>query len=133
MGLLDRYARSEDKEERDLVYLTPYFVYANFELENEWTARMVAALNAELGFTFATRGVDLPTTSPNCLTNTMYNLLGAEKPALFYLLDTLCEETPILARTYYANSEDLVETETLKEYELINYDILAGEYYWPEK
>ncbi len=132
-GVLSAYATSSDKAERDLVQLTPYFIYANFEIESPFTEKEVAEINRSLGFNFPTRGVDLPTTTPNCLANTMYNVLKAEKPVLQYLLDVVCEESPILARKYYAEDDDINETTALREYELLNYDILSGEYYWPYK
>lgn len=128
-GILDEYAKSDDKEERDLAQLTPYFIYANFDIESLWTVRQAAALNKELGFTYPTKGVDLPTTTPNCLLNTMYNILGVEKPALFYLVDEVCEETPILTSKYFAGNTPEM-TEALLEYQLVNYDVLSGKHYW---
>lgn len=129
MGLLDKYAQSEDKPMQDLAHITPYFVYANFDLESPYTAQEVARMNAKQGFTFTTKGVDLPTTSPNCLLNTTYNMLNIEKPALFYLLDEVCTETPIFTRAF-AGSDGIKMTKALAEYELVNYDILYGEQYW---
>lgn len=128
-GLLDEYYTSDDKDERDLAQLTPYFIYANFDIESLWTARQAATLNKELGFTYPTKGVDLPTTTPNCLLNTMYNILGVEKPALFYLVDEVCEETPILMSKYFAGNTPEM-TEALLEYQLVNYDVLSGKHYW---
>lgn len=128
-GLLDEYYKSDEKEERDLAQLTPYFIYANFDIESLWTVKEAAAINKELGFTYPTKGVNLPTTTPNCLLNTMYNILGVEKPALFYLVDEVCEEAPILTSKYFAG--DVLEmTEALKEYQFVNYDVLAGKHYW---
>lgn len=135
-GVLDAYAKSDTKSERDLAQLTPYFVYANFEVKSPFTVQEVAEINQALGFDFPTRGVNLPTTTPNCLANTMYNVMQAEKPVLQYLLDVVCEESPILARKYYDVSDDSpakIDTATLQEYELVNYDVLSGEYYWPYK
>ncbi len=133
MGQLDAYIKSEDKHERDLAHLTPYFIYANFEIESPYTVRETAALNAELGFDFSkVAGVNLPTTTPNCLTNTMYNILGVEKPAMGYLLDEVCSEVPVLALAYWDGSEPTA-SEALREYELVNYDILSGKAYWDGK
>lgn len=128
-GALESYINSEDKYERDLAHLTPYFVYANFDIESPYTVREVAALNKAQGFTFTTRGIDLPTVSPNCLLNTMYNTLNITKPSLYYLVDEVCEKVPILTRAYQGNNivEDIP---VLKEYQLVNYDILNGEKYW---
>lgn len=99
----------KEKQVHDYMHMTPYFVYANFDLEN-----------AEL---------DLPTTSPNCLTNTMYNVLGAEKPAFNYLLDAVCEDNPILVTAYFSDFGP-EETEAYHDYELVNYDMLSGKQYW---
>ena len=128
-ALLNDYINSDDKDERDLAHFTPYFVYANFNIESPYTVAEAKKLNAAQGFSFPTRGVDLPTTTPNCLLNTMYNILGAEKPAMFYLLDTICTESPTLAVSYYSNSNPEVTT-ALKEYEFVNYDALGGKHYW---
>lgn len=131
-GVLDRYINSDNKSERDLAHLTPYFVYANFDFPVETDAAKAKTQNLAHGFDFSKMpGVDLPTTTPNCLTNTLYNLLNVKKPALMYLLDEVCEQNPILTRTYYGSTEP-EQNEALKEYELINYDIQSGEYYYLE-
>ena len=134
MGLLDRYVNSEDKLERDIAHLTPYFIYANFDIESPYTVKETAKLNAEQGFNFNNiryiRGVDLPTTSPNCLLNTMYNTLNLNKPSLFYLVDTVCAETPILTHVFEGEDSVIEPTAALKEYELVNYDMLYGKHYW---
>ncbi len=128
-GVLGDYVDSDDQDLINLAHLTPYFIYANFELDNDYTAKEVTEINAESGFKFATLGVDLPTVTPNCLPNILYNLLDIKKPALMYLLDTVCEETPILAPIYY-NEELPDESKALKEYEIINYDFSNGNNYW---
>ena len=130
-GVLDDYISSSNKQERDLTHFTPYFIYTNFEVEDLYTTKEVEKLNAELGFNFPTRGVDLPTVAPNCLANTIYDLLGAKKPTLQYLVDQVCTETPVLAPSYYSD-EKPQETTALKDYETVNYDILSGNRYWIE-
>ena len=129
-GLYSEYKDSDDPLEERRVHLTPYLVYANFEIESPYTEAEAAELNeAVLGFEIPTEGVDLPTTTPNCLMNTVYNLLGVEKPALFYLLDEVCAETPVLSAAYYGKEAPEM-TEALHDYELVNYDVLAGKHYW---
>jgi len=59
----------------------------------------------------------------------MYNLLKVEKPAFFYLLDEVCTATPILAHSYLEDNAPAA-TQALKDYELVNYDVLAGKQYW---
>lgn len=130
-GVLEEYILSDDKTMRDYAHLVPYFVYANFEIENKLSTSEVAALNRELGFVFPTREVDLPVVAPNCLANTLYNLLDAEKPALLYLNEEICEQTPILAPSYF--TQDLeINTDALRAYQMINYDVLSGRRYWLE-
>ena len=70
----------------------------------------------------------LPTTSPNCLSNTLLDTLGAKKPAGFYLVEEVCREVPVLSASYLG--EGGVEEEALEKYKLVNYDILGGEKYW---
>lgn len=131
-GIINAYITSEKKTERDLAHLTPYFIYANFDIENELsTINEVKKQNQELKLNITTKNVDLPTTTPNCLTNTMYNLLKIEKPTLMYVLDEVCETSPILALAYL-EEEAPEDTPALKAYELINYDLLSGKRYWAE-
>jgi len=132
-GIFPELAESDNKSERDLTRLTPYFIWANFDLESDSkkTVDQVAETNQELGFDLSgVKGVDLPTTTPNCLLNQLYNTLGAEKPALFYLLDAVCEEAPIITGSYYESDADFPTSEVIKEYELVNYDIMNGQQYW---
>lgn len=132
-GLFPELAESDDKSKRDLTRLTPYFIWANFDLESDSKKAIesTAKKNAELGFDLSmVGGVDLPTTTPNCLLNQLYNTLGAEKPAMFYLLDIVCEEAPIITGSYYESDTDFPTGEAIKEYELINYDIMNGQQYW---
>lgn len=127
MGMLDQYSKSDDKYDYDLSHLTPYFIYANFEIPNVTKLESNAE---ELGFDFsAVRGVNLPTTSPNCLQNTMMNVLNLQKPAFFYLVDEVCGKNPILTHAYL-NGEEPIWDEALKKYELVNYDMLTGKQYW---
>ncbi len=134
MGNLDPYIGSDDKSERDIAHLTPYFVYANFEIESPYTTKEVANMNAKQGFNFNNidyvRSVDLPTTTPNCLLNTMFNTLNVNKPALYYLVDQVCQEAPILTHAFESGGNPIKATPALKEYELVNYDLLYGKQYW---
>lgn len=129
-GVLDQYFNSEYKSERDLAHLTPYFVYANFDIESGYEEDEVRDFLAEqkINITKNVSGVDLPTTTPNCLLNTMYDILGVEKPSLFYLVDKVCEETPILANSYLGSN--VPTSDLMNTYKLVTYDILAGKHYW---
>lgn len=131
-GILDAYANSDDPDLLNLAHLTPYIIYSNFKLANEFTTTEVAKLNAAMGFDFSqVKGVDLPTVGPNCLMNVLYDLLGVEKPTLLYLVDEVCEATPILAASYLQEAGP-GNSEVIKDYEMINYDILSGKRYWLE-
>ncbi len=127
-GVLDELTNSGDKSLVDIAHMTPYFIYANFDLENTFTEKEVTELNKAIGFTFQTKGVDLPTVTPNCLANVLYDTLGVEKPATLYLVAEVCDEVPVLAPTYFAD-DGLEMTEVLKDYQIINYDILNGKRY----
>lgn len=130
MGMLDKYKNSDDKNDQDTARFTPYFIYANFDIESLYTVKEVADMNAKLGFKFNNiRGVNLPTTTPNCLQNTLYDVLNIQKPALMYLVDQVCQETPVLAPVYFAGASPTLTT-ALHEYELVNYDMLLGKQYW---
>lgn len=147
-GVLEDYINSDDKTRRDIAHLTPYFIYANFELEELYTVKETAEINrrnnldynqilAKNATTYAekttassiAKSIDLPTTTPNCLSNTLLDVLNAKKSALYYLVGEVCSTTPILAVSYYED-ETPAESDILREYELVNYDILNGEQYW---
>ncbi|MBR3322850.1 sulfatase-like hydrolase/transferase [Candidatus Saccharibacteria bacterium] len=109
-GLFDNVNNSGEKEVRDLVRVTPYFIYANYD----------AGLKAN---------TKLPTTTPNCMVNTMFNQLGWQKDPVYYLVDNVCHEQPILT-TNYLDGKEFELTETLQDYQLLTYDILGGQRYW---
>lgn len=110
-GLFDNVKDNENKQVRDLAQLTPYFVYTNYDAEYQ--------------------SRHLPTVSPNCIVNATFNVLNWQKSARYYFLDEVCSTTPILSSSYYANSE-LVDSETIKKYRLLIYDILSGKNNWRE-
>ena len=108
-GLFDEIVTNKDKEVSDLSRITPYFVYTNYK----------SGLKKQ----------NLPTTTPNCLTNTMLNLLNWQKDPLYYLVDEVCKEEPILTAAYL-EGRALKEPDLMKNYELVTYDILGGKKYW---
>ncbi len=109
-GLFDITNSHEDKEVRDLSRVTPYFIYTNYDAD----------------FT----NKELPTTTPNCMVNTMLNSLNWRKNARYYLLDEVCREEPILTATWLDGRDIDEESDLLKSYELLTYDILGGKKYW---
>ena len=112
-GVFPAVADSDDLNISTLAHLTPYFIYTNFDIPED---KFAGAMR-------------LVTTTPNCLTNTMFNLLNSEKPVLGYLLDQVCAENPELAPAYFGDDEPN-KTPALTNYELVNYDILGGKNYW---
>lgn len=115
-GIFEAIVNSDDEEVRRLAYQTPYFIYANFDL-GQSTAE----------------NLDLGTTSPNCLTAQLYDLLSLEKSSLQYLISAACTETPILTHTF--GDDDAIEadynsTRTLRDYQTATYDLLGGKQYW---
>ena len=127
---------NSDKSIADLSHLTPYFIWANFKTDNKndekiskYAEDFLSRFSVSESFIETAENINLPTTTPNCLTNTMYNLLKIEKDARQNLLDQVCIKTPILAPTYLGGNPPENE-KVFKEYELLNYDILGGEQYW---
>ena len=109
-GLFDNVNSHESKQVRDLARVTPYFVYSNYDS----------------GF----RGKQsLPTTTPNCMVNTMLNGLNWQKDSLYYMVDQVCENEPILAASYMEGRE-VHMADVMDDYELVTYDILGGKKYW---
>ena len=107
-GIFDAVNNHEEKTVRDLARITPYFIYANFDLSVEY---------------------NLPTTTPNQLGNTLLDLLNLKKPAFYYLADDVKTQAPILTSAWFDNQGIFSSTE-LSSYELVTYDILSGKNYW---
>jgi len=129
-GLLSDFMLTEDGGLHDKAHLTPYFIYTNFDTDQIYTEEKVAKMNARAGFKFKEDGgVDLPTVTPNCLVSEVYRLLDVKMPPLVYLASKVCNETPVLANEYSRASE-IEDTEVLRDYRLVNYDILSGKRYW---
>lgn len=111
-GLFDLTNNSEDASVRDLSRVMPYFVYANYEAGLSKTT--------------------LPTTTPNCLVNTLLDSLNWQKAARYYLINEVCATEPVLVPNYIAGRE-LTDSRAIKDYELMTYDILGGKKYWGEE
>jgi phosphoglycerol transferase MdoB-like AlkP superfamily enzyme len=90
---------------------TPFFVYANFEIAAEQTAR-----NGDLG--------DI---SPNYISTESMSAIGLKAPAFYYLLDEVKRDDPTLVRRWPHETNE--ESEALKDYALIQYDVMSGEGY----
>lgn len=130
-AVLNEYTESGDPGLIDLAHLTPYFVYANFDLDELYSEKEVAEMNEARGFSFEVDGVDLPVVTPNCLSSILYDVLGVKKTPLIALASEVCEDAPILAPVY-SKSKQIKDSEVLRDYHLVNYDILSGKGYWLE-
>ncbi len=106
-GVFPDVIESKDKAVSDQARHTPYLIFANFDLGN----------------------AELPTTTPNCLSNTMFNMLNLNKPDYYYLLDKICEEEPVLTDSNYINGAPIMNT-ALSQYELLSFDLAAGKQYY---
>ncbi len=106
-GVFMQVHENDDKSVSDLIHLTPYFIYTNY----------------------TTFSGNLPTTTPNCLPNTLLNTLQITKPTSFYLLDEICTSEPILSDNYFGEDAPVMNT-ALSSYQLLTYDLSAGEQYF---
>ena len=108
-GIFKNVLNDTNSDVAVLARYTPYLIFSNFEIKQKVEG--------------------IPTTTPNCLTNTLLNLLNIKKPLTDYLLDEVCEETPMLANAYYgAQSPEM--TPALRQYQLLSYDLAAGKQYF---
>lgn len=129
-GVFPQIVENSNKSISDLVRLTPYFIYANFDLDNQPLEKVLNQSGAtEYEDTIAKYHTNLPTTTPNCLSNTLLNLLNLEKPLHYYLLDVVCSENPVLAETYFGEKAPQMST-SLSNYQLLSYDLVAGKQYF---
>ena len=110
-GPLDYINGNDDKTINTISRLTPYFIYNNFDYISE-------------------EGNELPTTTPNCLANTMFDYFNWQKPDYFYLVDEACEIEPILTQNWFGDNESPFQSTEISSYELLTYDLLGGEKYW---
>ncbi|MBR3177412.1 sulfatase-like hydrolase/transferase [Candidatus Saccharibacteria bacterium] len=139
-GLFAYAHQLQTKEIADLTQLTPYFVWYNFELSTDFANKKYgeeflekfgsAYDNSEAQdvITKISKRIKLPTTTPNCLPNTLYGVLDLKLTAAQQLLSQVCKEVPILSHLYLGKTSP--SGMAVKNYELLNYDILGGEQYW---
>jgi phosphoglycerol transferase MdoB-like AlkP superfamily enzyme len=86
---------------------TPFFIYANFDLDAE--------------------GANPGDFSPNYISPEFFRTAGLKAPAFYYLLDEVKKENPALVRRWKHTHDETGEA--LKDYELIQYDVMSGEGY----
>lgn len=120
-GVFPRVIESPDYAISSTARQTPYLLFSNFMFKNaDILVQSASALKSES---------ELPTTTPNCLVNTMLNVLGTKKPELYYLLDSICRTEPILTDAYFGGSAPFMSS-NLSAYELLSYDLTAGKQYY---
>jgi phosphoglycerol transferase MdoB-like AlkP superfamily enzyme len=86
-------------------YQTPLIIYSNFA-----------------------SGKDLGVISPNYITLELLDYINAKMPAYYYLLAANRAEVPVLAKSKFGDSSPK-ETDALRDYEMIEYDMLSGKRY----
>ncbi len=126
-GIFKRVLNNSDQDIANLIRQTPYLIFSNFDFDKT-AVEKISNLASEQDASINGQKT-LPTTTPNCLTNTLLNLLNVEKPLAHYLLDTVCKETPTLASVYYGVSAPKMDAAT-SQYELLSYDLAAGKQYF---
>ena len=127
-GIFVKTNGSSSLAERNVSQLTPYFIYANFDYD--FGAAGYPGASEDLPSVVSS--MSLPTTTPNCLSNTLYNVMRLKKPTLGYLLDDVCRDAPALSSRYLDGRE--IKTEAVEDYKQIVYDVLGGQqYFYKEK
>ncbi len=89
-------------------YEVPFLLYANYELDG-------------------TLEEDLEVFGANYVSDFILTAAEIEKPAFYNLLEAVRDEYPYLTRGTYDGPDDI--SGVLREYELIQYDIMAGKRY----
>lgn len=125
-GIFGITRETGDQKNIDATQLTPYFIWANFEMTGDFADKKYSeTLPVESEYS---KYVTLPTTTPNCLTNSLYGVLDLKRNAERMLLKDACAENPILT-TYYLGNKNPTGKAT-ENYKLLNYDLLGGKQYW---
>lgn len=125
----------------NLTHLTPYFIWYNFDPKDNFSDKKYGKellekfdgafddhQNANNAIKKLATNVSLPTTTPNCLTNTLYGVLNLKRNAEKNLLNEICESVPILAASYLGGT--MPTGKVITDYQLLNYDVLSGKQYW---
>lgn len=126
-GVFGSTSVSSDKKLANLTHLTPYFIWTNFDIKDNFSNQKYSAEFAQK-FGIENEQVSLPTVTPNCLSSNFYEVLGLKRTAEGLIIKEACAENPILAPLYLAGSQPTGKATTA--YQLLNYDILNGEQYW---
>jgi len=103
-----RHGSFEDANSKDTSHYTPMIIWQNFKFRDDQKSLKFPEI-----------------VTPNQIPNLLFNALYAKKPTMFYLLDALLDETPILARVY-STTKEIELTDALRDYEFINYSYYRG-------
>lgn len=125
-GIFGKANGSSKSFDRNVAQLTPYFIYSNFDYD----VHSAGYSGATADLPEVVKTMSLPTTTPNCLANTLYNTLNVEKPILGYLLDEVCRDEPVLSSRYLDGKE--IDSTAVEAYKQVVYDVLGGERYYQE-
>lgn len=126
-GVFGAANASSDKQLADRTHLTPYFVWTNFEIHDEFSNKKYGEELSQ-NFGVNNENVTLPTVTPNCLTSNLYEVLNLRRIAEGIITRETCVESPILTPIYLAGAQPTGKA--TENYHLMNYDILNGEQYW---
>lgn len=118
---------STDKQLADRTHLTPYFIWTNFKTNDTFSDKKYSVDLAQK-FGVQNEFVSLPTSTPNCLSSSLYGVLGLKQTAEGIITAEACAENPILAPAYLAGLQPVGKA--TEDYRLLNYDILNGKQYW---
>ena len=126
-GVFGSASVSSDKQLSNRTHLTPYFIWTNFETKDTFSNQKYSE---ELSQKFGVENehVTLPTTTPNCLTSSLYEILGLKRTAESLITKEACTENPVLTPVYLTGSQPTGKG--TEAYKLLNYDILSGKQYW---
>ncbi|MCL2493557.1 MAG: LTA synthase family protein [Clostridiales bacterium] len=91
---------------KDLGYETPFFIYSNYDKTEK----------------------DIGAVSPNYISTIALDYLNAKKTPWDYLTDDLKTTTPILTAAYWSVTTP-PDTEALRDYRMIEYDVMDGKGY----
>lgn len=125
-GIFNLTRQNEEQHDIDATQLTPYFIWSNFDTKGDFADKKYGS-SLPIDFEYS-KYVTLPTTTPNCLTNSLYGVLNLKLNAEQILVKDACAENPILT-TYYLGNKNPSGKAT-KSYKLLSYDLLGGEQYW---
>ncbi|MDR0853883.1 MAG: LTA synthase family protein [Clostridiales Family XIII bacterium] len=123
-------------EKKDLSYETPFIIYSNFEAEGAFT---VAETDADAEAS-EPKGENIASTilmgpkealgvlSPNYISTTTLDYIGAKKTPWDYLVGELKKKEPRYTKSFYGE-DNFPKSAITDDYMMIEYDMISGERY----